>query len=102
METSLEPKVVCARALDLNMKELDNVLIGIRATGGYKYRDRLAMTDGDIGAFCESAERKLRKMVCCAIVAETVMMEPDGYAGENRMRRYAERVKEVLEERGLA
>jgi hypothetical protein len=88
--------------LDLNMKELDNVLIGIRATGGFKYRERLNNSDLDIAAFCEQAERKLRKMVCCAIVAETVLMEPDGYSGENRMRRYAERVKEVLEERGLA
>ena len=99
---AFEPKAVCKHTLDLSFQELDNVLIGIRATGAFKYRDKLAMTDVDIAAFCEQAETKLRRMVVCTVVAETVLLEPDGYAGENRMRRYAERLKEVLEERGLA
>jgi hypothetical protein len=101
VEALLEPKALCKHALDVRMQELDKILIGIRATGGYKYRDKLTNTDQEITAFCEGAERTLRRMVCCAVVAETVMMEPDGYSGENRMRRYAERLNEVLAERGL-
>ena len=42
---------------------LDNIVMAIRAQGGYKYRQRVKATDHELDEYITNAERELRLMV---------------------------------------
>jgi len=55
---------------------MDVLLDGVRASGGYKYRERFAqISNQDLPAFVTSCEAQLRAMACKLAIAETMLHE---------------------------
>jgi len=58
------------------LKNLDLMLLAIKATGGYKVRKNIPLSERRIDRLCEESEPKIRLMAIFLIVAETMLQEP--------------------------
>jgi hypothetical protein len=58
------------------LKNLDVMILAIKATGGYKFRQRFQLSDRKIDQLCATSEPAIRKMVVSLIVAEAMLQEP--------------------------
>jgi len=67
---------------------MDRLLLAIKSTGGFKYRQYLRGSEVEIKEMIDRAVPTLYRMVVSLIVAEEIMREPDGYSGSNRWARY--------------
>lgn len=87
---------------------LDGILLAIRATGGFKYREQLKGTDKEIDEIVASAMPKLQGMVLALIIAEDMLKEccPEKPSWKNLWRgcegkrwdEYLQRKKAAVEE----
>ena len=57
------------------LKNLDVMILAIKATGGYKFRQRFQLPDREIDKLCVQSEPAIRKMVVSLIVAEAMLQE---------------------------
>lgn len=78
-----------------SMEQLDQVLLGVRATGGFKFREKIRKPTGEINAFVESAEKKIRGLTISSIISLSMLAERD-FFGRNRLEEYQVRVQEAL------
>lgn len=76
---------------------IDMLLLGVKAGGGYKYRERLGrIPNQQLPSFIASCERQLRTMAARLLVAEKMLREePPSYHA--RWEEYQRRYKEALE-----
>ena len=58
------------------LKKLDQMLLAIKATGGYKVRKNIPLSEHRINKLCEESEPKIRLMAISLVVAETMLHEP--------------------------
>jgi len=57
------------------LKNLDQMLLAIKATGGYYVRKDIPLSENRINKLCKESEPKIRKMVIRLVVAETMLQE---------------------------
>ena len=58
------------------LKNLDVMILAIKATGGYKMRKMFRLSDREIDRLCTTSEPAIRKMVVSLVVAEAMLQEP--------------------------
>jgi len=58
------------------LKKLDNMILAIKATGGYKERKKFRLSDREIDRLCTTSEPAIRKMAVSLVVAEEMLQEP--------------------------
>lgn len=79
------------------LKDLDRMLLAIRATGGYYVRKDIPLSKHKIDRLCEESEPKIREMAVRLVVAETMLQEPPPSL-HPRWKEYVRRRKECLEQ----
>ncbi|GAG32469.1 unnamed protein product [marine sediment metagenome] len=79
------------------MSGLDNIILAIKAKGGYKFRQRFQASDKELDLFLADCEGRLRMMVISLLVAEQMLQEPAPSA-HPRWDEYEGRRKDVVEE----
>jgi hypothetical protein len=84
-----EPEV--AKVL-LALDNLDQVILGIKAKGGYCYREKVEVSDNDLNAFIERSDKMLQQTVISLIIAEDMI----AYSGRSTY--YQKRVREAMAE----
>jgi len=55
---------------------LDRTIKGIKAKGGYKYREEFQLSDHELDLFLAKCEQRLRIMAISLIVTEAMLREP--------------------------
>ena len=58
------------------LKKLDNMILAIKATGGYKERKKFRLSDREIDRLCTTSEPAIRRMAVSLVVAEEMLQEP--------------------------
>jgi len=58
------------------LSNLDNMILAIKATGGYKERKKLRLSDREIDRLCTTSEQAIRKTAVYLVVAEEMLQEP--------------------------
>ena len=58
------------------LKKLDNMILAIKATGGYKERKKFRLSDHEIDRLCTTSEPAIRKTAVYLVVAEEMLQEP--------------------------
>jgi len=58
------------------LSNLDNIILAIKATGGYKMRKRFRLSDHEIDKLCATSEPAIRKMAVSLVVAKAMLQEP--------------------------
>lgn len=81
------------------LKNLDVMILGIKAKGGYKERKQFQMSDRELDLFLADCEDRLRKIVVHLVVAETMMQEP-APSIHSRWEEYARRRTECMAQLG--
>ena len=81
------------------LSNLDNMILAIKATGGYKERKKLHLTDLEIDKLCANSEPSIRKMAISLVVAEDMLQEP-APSIHSRWEEYERRRGECMEELG--
>ena len=81
------------------LKNLDVIILAIKATGGYKFRQRFQLSDRKIDQLCATSEPDIRKMAVSLIVAEAMLRELPP-AIHPRWEEYQRRRKECMAELG--
>ena len=58
------------------MSGLNNIILGIKARGGYKFRQQFQVSDRELDVFLADCEGRLRMSVISLLVAEQMLQEP--------------------------
>ena len=79
------------------MSGLENIILAIKAKGGYKFRQRFQASDRELDLFLADCEGRLRMMVISLLVAEAMLQElaPSAHP---RWDEYEARRKDKVEE----
>ena len=64
------------RQIQKALNKLDQMIVAIKATGGYKERKKLRLSAREIDQLCTSSESAIRKTVVSLVVAEAMLREP--------------------------
>ncbi len=79
------------------LESLNFLILAIKASGGYKYRERLKLSEREIDLYIAGSESNLKNMVISQMVAEEMLQERGYWDREPRWQEYQERRKEALE-----
>ena len=55
---------------------LNNIILAIKAKGGYRFRQQFAVSDRELDLFLADCEGRLRMSVISLLVAEEMLQEP--------------------------
>ena len=55
---------------------LNNIILGIKAKGGYRFRQQFQVSDRELDVFLADCEGRLRMSVISLLVAEEMLQEP--------------------------
>jgi len=58
------------------LSNLDNMILAIKATGGYKERKKFRLSDREIDRLCAGSEPAIRETAVSLVVAEEMLREP--------------------------
>ena len=58
------------------LNRLDDMILAIKATGGYKMRKKFRLSDHEIDKLCVQSEPAIRRMAINLMVAEAMLQEP--------------------------
>ncbi len=78
------------------LKSLDYLILAIKSSGGYKYRERLKLSEREIDLYIAGSESNLKKMVISQMVAEEMLQERGYWDKVPRWQEYQERREEAL------
>ena len=81
------------------LKKLDNMILAIKATGGYKERKKFRLSDHEIDRLCTTSEPAIRKMAVSLVVAEGMLQE-SAPSIHPRWEEYQQRQADMLGELG--
>ena len=79
------------------LSNLDNMILAIKATGGYKERKKFRFSDREIDRLCANSEPAIRKTAIYLVVAEAMLQEP-GPSIHSRWEEYQRRRAEYIAE----
>lgn len=69
-------KTVPQTDLQKVLSGLNNIILGIKAKGGYKFRQYFQVSDRELDVFLADCEGRLRMSVISLLVAEEMLQEP--------------------------
>ena len=58
------------------LNQVNLMILAIKATGGYKVRKRIQLSDHEIDELCGSSEPTIRLLAVSLVVAEMMLQEP--------------------------
>jgi len=58
------------------LNRLDRIILGIKAKGGYKYREYFKLSDHELDLFLANCEKQIRIMAISLVIAEAMLREP--------------------------
>jgi len=76
MQNTEAPKADPQTDLQKVMHGLDNIILAIKAKGGYKYRQQFQVSDRELDLFLADCEGRLRMSVISLLVAEQMLQKP--------------------------
>jgi hypothetical protein len=74
---------------------LHDVVLAVKATGGYKFRNRIRLANNEIDAFLEESVRILVRLFVTKTIAEKYILDQ---CGETRLADMRKMVESVMEE----
>ena len=75
---------------------LDFLILTIRATGGYKYRERLKLSETELNKHLVRSEQDLKTMTISLLTAEEMLQERGYWDKVPRWQEYQERREEAM------
>ena len=78
------------------LESLDFLILAIKSSGGYKYRERLKLSEVEINKYLAKSEINLKTMVVSLLTAEEMLQERGYWDKEPRWREYQERREAAL------
>ena len=63
------------RQIKKTLESLDFLILAIKASGGYKYRERLKLSDKELDVGMADSESNLKNMVISLLTAEEMLQE---------------------------
>jgi len=77
---------------------IDAIVLALKASGGYKYRERIQLSGPELDVFVATAEARIRELYRHLQVAEKMMREPP--PSSNHMPRWEEYLRRCKEAAG--
>jgi hypothetical protein len=78
------------------LESLDFFILAIKASGGYKYRERIKGTDQEIAEYMAGAVGKFQKLTVSVLIAEEMLQERGYWDRYPRWQEYQERRDEAM------
>ena len=82
------------------LKNIDTMILAIKATGGWKERKRFRLSKHEIDQLCTTSEPKIRRMAINLLTAEAMLQEP-APSLHSRWDEYQRRQMDILVELGM-
>ena len=80
-------------------KNMEELILVVRASGGWKHRQKIRLSDCEIERALEDCDRRLHTMAVHLLVAESMLQEPPPSL-HSRWEEYQQRCKDVAAELG--
>jgi len=78
------------------LESLDFLILAIKSTGGYKYREKLHLSEVEINKYIARSEQDLKKLVISLLTAEEMLQERGYWDKVPRWKEYLERRDEAM------
>ncbi len=78
------------------LESLDFLILAIKASGGYKYQEKLKLSEVERDKYIARSERDLKTMVISLLTAEEMLQERGYWDKEPRWQEYQERREAAL------
>ncbi len=78
------------------LESIDYLILAIKSSGGYKYRERLKLSEVEINKYLAKSERDLKVMVISLLTAEEMLQELGYWDKGTRWQEYRERREAAL------
>ncbi len=78
------------------LESLDFLILAIKAQGGYKYRERLKLSETELEKYLAKSEVDLKVMVVSLLTAEEMLQERGYWDKDPRWQEYQERREAVI------
>ncbi len=78
------------------LESLDYLILAIKASGGYKYQEKLKLSEVERDKYIAKSEINLKTMVVSLLTAEEMLQERGYWDKVPRWQEYQERRKEAL------
>ncbi len=78
------------------LESLDFLILAIKASGGYKYQDKLKLSEVERDKYIARSETNLKTMVVSLLTAEEMLQERGYWDKVPRWQEYQERREEAL------
>ena len=79
------------------LESLDFLILAIKASGGYKYQEKLKLSEVERDKYIARSEINLKTMVISLLTAEEMLQERGYWDKEPRWQEYQERREAALE-----
>ncbi len=80
------------------LESLEFLILAIKASGGYKYQEKLKLSEVERGKYIARSEINLKTMVVSLLTAEEMLQERGYWDKEPRWQEYQERREEAMKE----
>lgn len=78
------------------LESLDFFILAIKTQGGYKYREKLKLSEKELEMYIAGSESNLKNMIISLLIAEEILQERGYWDKEPRWQEYQERREEAL------